>query len=272
MGDAFRDFEQKGWGDASVALAYHRQVAEVTRGCIPELIRASGLQAGDKVLDVACGAGYVAAAARDRGAAATGVDFSATQVRLAQQTYPGIRFVEGDAEALPFADEEFDVVLNAFGLPHVPNADGAAAEAFRVLKPGGSFAYASWCEPAKCIGFSMVYDAIRAHGSLDVGLPPGPNFFGYGDRAFATGLLGRAGFGAVSATEVPLLWRLSAADGLFEAVLSGSVRAGAVLRRQKPHDLAKIKQFMHDRVMGFASAGGYAVPASAMVVAARKPG
>ena len=68
-------------------------------------------------------------------------------------------------------------MLNAFGLPHISNADKAAAEAHRVLKPGGRFAYASWCVASACIGFSMVYDAARSHGSLDVGLPPGPIFF-----------------------------------------------------------------------------------------------
>ena len=98
VSNAFRDFEHAGWGNDTVANAYHRHLGEVTSGCIPELIRAASLKAGDKVLDVACGAGYVAAAARDRGAEAVGVDFSAAQVRLAEQTYPDIRFMDGDAD------------------------------------------------------------------------------------------------------------------------------------------------------------------------------
>src|SRR5262245_52770654 len=199
----FRNFEQAGWTDNSVAISYHRQLSEVTRGCIAELVRAAHVKTGDKVLDVACGAGYVAAAARDNGADATGVDFSAIQIQLARQIYPGIEFIEGDAEALPFTDGAFDAVLNSFGMPHVPNPDRAAAEAHRVLKSSGRFAYASWCEATKCVAFSMIYDAIRAHGSLDVGLPPGPNFFGYGEPGYATDLLVRAGFTDVSAVEVP---------------------------------------------------------------------
>ncbi len=130
--DAFRTFEHAGWGKDTVALAYHRHLGEVTSGCIPKLLEAAGVKAGDKVLDVACGAGYVAASARDRGAVAIGLDFSAVQVRLAEQTYPGIRFIEGDAEALPFPDREFDAVVNAFGLPHIPDPDKATAEAHRV--------------------------------------------------------------------------------------------------------------------------------------------
>ena len=142
--EAFREFEHAGWITDSVVVSYHRQLGEVTRSCIPDLLDAAGLKAGDRVLDVACGAGYAAAAAHSRGANATGVDFSVAQIRLAEQSYPGIRFVEGDAEALPFTDGNFDVVLNAFGLHHFPNPDVATAEAFRVLKPGGTFAYASW--------------------------------------------------------------------------------------------------------------------------------
>ena len=80
VSNAFRDFEHAGWGNDTVAIAYHRHLGEVTSGCIPELIRAANLKAGDKVLDVACGAGYVAAAARDRG------------LRLSVWTSPQLRF------------------------------------------------------------------------------------------------------------------------------------------------------------------------------------
>lgn len=264
--ETFWEFEHAGWVDDSVTLAYHRYLGEVTRACIPALLDAAGLKAGDRVLDIACGAGYVAAAARDQGADAIGVDFSAAQVRLAQRSYPGIRFLEGDAEALPFTDGEFDVVLNAFGLPHVPDPDIATAEAYRVLKPGGAFAYASWCEASKCIGFSMFYDAIRTHGSLDVGLPPGPNFFGCGSPDYATEMLGKAGFTSVLIKEVPLVWRASSPDTIIEAVSSGTVRAAAVLERQSQESLAKIKQSLRERISGFRRNGVFAVPTPALVV------
>lgn len=268
----FRDFELAGWSDNSTAQAYHLHVAQVTTGCIPDLLDAAGFKRGDKVLDVACGAGYVAAAARDRGAEAIGVDFSSKQVRLAEKTYRGITFMEGDAEALAFADGEFSAVLNAFGLPHIPDAAKAAAEAHRVLNPGGRFVYASWCEASKCIGFSMVYDAVRAHGTLDVGLPPGPNFFGYGAPAAAGALLGHAGFADITTKEVPLVWRVASPDTVVEGLFRGTVRASAVLSRQAPENLVKIKQYMRERVMQFSANGGYAVPAPVLIAAGRKSG
>jgi SAM-dependent methyltransferase len=268
--DTFRTFEHAGWVNDTVALAYHHHLREVTTGCIPDLLKAADLKAGDRLLDVACGAGYVAAAARDRGANAIGVDFSAARIRLAEQTYPGIRFVEGDAEALPFADGEFDAVVNAFGLPHVPNPDKVTAEAYRVLKPAGRFAYASWCEPSKCIAFSMVYDDIRAHGSLDVGLPPGPDFFGCGRPDYAEEMLSRAGFADASMEEVPLIWRVPSPDAFIAFICTSTVRAAAVLRRQSPDSLEKIRQHLRERVLQFERNGIYAVPAPALVVAARK--
>ena len=268
--DAFREFEHAGWTDEALARAYHGQLADVTRQSIPRLLAVVGLRPGDRVLDVACGGGYVAAAARDQGGDAVGLDFSATQVRLARQAYPGIEFAEGDAEALPFAETQFDVVLNAFGFPHFANPDKAAAEAYRVLKPGGRFAYVSWAPAAKCIAIAMVYDAIRAHGSFAVGLPPGPDFFSYGDPAYANELLGRAGFSRIATEEVPAVWCVSSTDGLYEAMSAGTVRAAAVLKKQSPEASAKIRQALRESVSKFQSNALYEMPAPALVAAAEK--
>jgi ubiquinone/menaquinone biosynthesis C-methylase UbiE len=268
--DAFREFEQAGWTDDALARAYHQQLADVTRQSIPRLLAAVGLKAGDRALDVACGSGYVAAAARECGADVVGLDFSVTQIRLARQAYPGIEFTEGDAEALPFSEAQFDVVLNAFGFPHFPNPDKAAAEAWRVLRPAGRFAYVSWASAPRCVAVAMLYDAIRAHGSFDVGLPPGPDFFSYGDPAYATELLRKAGFARISTGESPAVWRVSSTDGLYQAMSAGTVRAAAVLRRQSPEALSRIRQALREGVARFESNGIYEMPAPALVVAAER--
>jgi SAM-dependent methyltransferase len=190
---------------------------------------------------------------------------------LAEQTHPGVRFIEGDAEALPFPDRDFDVVFNAFGLPHVLHPDKVVAEACRVLKPGGRLAYASWCEATKCVAFSMVYDAIRTCGTLEVGLPPGPNFFNYGDPKYAKELLDQAGFVNLTTSEVPLTWRVSSPDVIIDAILTGTVRAAAALKGQSLEGLTQIKQHLRGRIASFEKGGTYLVPAPALVVVARKP-
>ena len=50
-----------------------------------------------------------------------------------------------------------------------------------MLRPSGRFAFTVWAEPARTRAFAEIYGAIQQHGSLDVGLPPGPNFFLYAD-------------------------------------------------------------------------------------------
>ena len=174
-GQAFREFERAGWESASVVAKYHEHISSVTTQSVEALLDAAGIRSGSRVLDVATGAGYIAGAAAQRGADAIGIDFSAVQVQMARDRYPSVRFEEGDAEALPFDPQSFDAVVSGFGMCHFPNPDIALREAFRVLKAGGRIAFTVWDKNA--VGFGAVYTAIRAHGSLNVGLPTGPNFF-----------------------------------------------------------------------------------------------
>ena len=93
------------------------------------MLRAARVKAGVRVLDVATGAGYVAAAACKLGAKSVGLDFSRAQVDLAQRVHPKIDFCHGNAQNLPFEDESFDAVVMGFGMNHLPEPDRATAEA-----------------------------------------------------------------------------------------------------------------------------------------------
>ncbi len=127
----FHSFEQSGWQRA--AGRYGDAFGGLTSQTIPRLLAAANVSPGTRLLDVASGPGYVAAAAASAGASAVGVDFSSEMVRLAAARYPGIVFQEGDAEALAFPDESFDAVTLNFGVLHLARPDAALAEARRVL-------------------------------------------------------------------------------------------------------------------------------------------
>ena len=131
--NSFHAFERQGWSRESVALAYHKHFSEVTAQAIGLLLDAARVKAGARVLDVACGAGYAAAAAAKRGALATGVDFSPAQVALAAKMHPALTFREADAAALPFGEREYQAVVCNFGVPHFPSAAAFLREAGRVL-------------------------------------------------------------------------------------------------------------------------------------------
>jgi ubiquinone/menaquinone biosynthesis C-methylase UbiE len=268
---SFRDFEHAGWEDQAVCANYDAQLTRITRQSITALLDAAGVHHGTRVLDVATGPGYVAGAAAARGAEACGIDFSAVQVSMARQRYPGVQFEQSDADALPFPVASFDAVVSAFGMPHFPDPEAVVREAYRVLKPGGRFAFTVWDVPDKVVGFGAIYDAIRAHGTLDVGLPVGPNFFLFSDPAQSQRVLQAAGFSSPSIISVPQVWSVAAPEEVFDATLQGSVRAAATLRGQSPAAREAIKAAVSQVIRGFRRGDQYEVPMPAVLAAAIKP-
>ena len=240
MEPSFHDFEQQGWERA--ADRYGDAFGSVTSQTIPALLDAAGARPGARLLDVASGPGYVAAAAADRGASAVGVDFSTEMVAIAARRYPAIDFRVGDAEALPFADAGFDAVAINFGVLHLARPDTALAEARRVLKPGGRCAFTVWATPDISVGFGIVLKAIDTHGRMDVPLPAGPPFFRFSDATESARSMIAAGFVDPHVQTVPLVWRLESADALCEAFLQGAVRTAALLKAQTPEALANIRR------------------------------
>lgn len=176
----FAAFERVGWEDADIVANYDDYLAIVTRQSIPALLDDAQVRAGLRVLDVATGGGYAVEAAFQRGADATGIDFSRRQVDLARKRHATLRYEQADAESLPFEQGSFDAVISAFGMCHLPNPDLALREAHRVLKSGGRVAFSVWDVPERAVGVGVVYAAIRTHGSTEVGLPVGPRRGGMG--------------------------------------------------------------------------------------------
>jgi ubiquinone/menaquinone biosynthesis C-methylase UbiE len=112
------------------------------------LCEAVDLRSTDRVLDVAAGNGNASLAAARRYAAVTSTDYvpdllEQGQRRAQAEGLPMVSRV-ADAENLPFADGEFDVVLSTYGVMFAPNQARAAAELLRVVKPGGRIGLANW--------------------------------------------------------------------------------------------------------------------------------
>lgn len=235
--EAFVAFETSGWERA--AEAYHDHWGALSSQSATAMLDAAGVGPGSLVLDVATGAGYVAAAAHDRGARALGLDFSAAQVALAARTYPQIQFLRGDAANLPLDDGSLDAVVMGFGMNHLPDPEAAAAEAWRVLKPGGRFAFTVWAAPGPADAFGIVLTAIEANSVPDPDLPPAPPYFRLADAREAAALLMRAGFVRPATSIVAQTWRHRSPDQVFDAFNEGAVRATAMLRSQ-PEDVRRI--------------------------------
>jgi len=105
------------------------------------------VQPGDRVLDSCCGTGDLAIAAAAAGGTVTGVDFSKPMLERARRKAPELEWIEGDALALPFADESFDAATIAFGLRNVADVDAALRELGRVTRPGGRLVVCEFSRP-----------------------------------------------------------------------------------------------------------------------------
>lgn len=127
---------------------YPAVAAELIPALGPELVRACAVRPGDRVLDVAAGSGNAAIPAAAAGAVVTAGDltpelFDAGR-RIAAERGVTLEWVEADAEALPFADDSFDVVMSCVGAMFAPHHQATADEILRVARPGGTIGLINW--------------------------------------------------------------------------------------------------------------------------------
>ena len=268
--DKFARFEHEGW--ERVADKYESVWSPLTRQFIPHLIGAAEISSGMSVLDVACGPGYVSTAAKKLAAVSTGIDFSEKMIAIAKQTFPGISFLQGDAQDLPFEKESFDRVLINFGLLHISHPEKACAEACRVLKSGGRLGFTVWAGPEKSPGAKIANDAIEAHADLDVGLPEGPPRYLYGEREECRKVLEETGFdgNSMSHEKHTVEWHLPSASSFFEAERDAGVRTAGLLTRQSPETLDAIRIAIENGMQRHARGNGFVLPMTAHVVVASK--
>jgi ubiquinone/menaquinone biosynthesis C-methylase UbiE len=127
---------------------YPAVAAELVGDLGPELVRACGIAAGQRVLDVAAGSGNAAIPAAETGASVVASDLTPELFesgrREAASRGVELEWAEADAEALPFADDEFDVVISCVGAMFAPHHQPAADELIRVCRPSGTIGMINW--------------------------------------------------------------------------------------------------------------------------------
>jgi ubiquinone/menaquinone biosynthesis C-methylase UbiE len=119
--------------------AYDVFTPETNDRLIATCARLAGFKAGASVADLGCGSGVFTDLLQKQGYAAVGLDISPKLIGLARQKYPGVEFLEGDVEQLPFPDASLDGILLSGLVHHLPDPARCVGEVFRVLKSGGSF-------------------------------------------------------------------------------------------------------------------------------------
>jgi ubiquinone/menaquinone biosynthesis C-methylase UbiE len=168
---------------------YPALAADIISALGPILVEASGVCAGDRVLDVAAGAGNAAIPAALAGASVVATDLTPELLDAGRAVAAGcgaeLTWRQADAEALPFADGEFDRVISCVGVMFAPHHQVAADELVRVCRPGGTIGLLSWT-PEGFVG--QMFAAMKPYAPPP---PPGaqpPPL--WGDEAHVRALLG----------------------------------------------------------------------------------
>jgi SAM-dependent methyltransferase len=200
-----------------------RFVPALFREWAPIVADAAKIGSGDRVLDIACGTGVLAreAASRTgRSGRVAGLDPNLGMLTVARRLAPGIDWREGVAEALPFPDRSFDVVVCQFGVMFFSDRDRAVGEMLRVMVPAGRCAVAVWDGLQNAPAFAILVDLLdqvagRAAG--DALRAP----FALGDTQVLAGLFNGAGADAVHLTTRGGTARFLTIDEFVEAELRG---------------------------------------------------
>jgi len=180
---AIKGRQQIAWGSGDYA------VVGTTLQIVGEsLCEAIDLRSNQRVLDVAAGNGNATLAAARRFAEVVSTDYVAALLERGRERanadHLAVTFKEADAEALPFDDASFDVVLSTFGVMFTPNQEQAAQEMLRVVRPGGKIGLANWT-PESFTG--QIFKTIGKY------VPPAPGLKSpalWGTRAHVEALFG----------------------------------------------------------------------------------
>jgi SAM-dependent methyltransferase len=241
------------------------------------MLAAAAPAPGDRLLELAAGAGGLGLAAADLVTPGGGVvvsDVAVEMTRIAEDRVgarTGVEVRRLDLEAIAEADASYDVVLCRHGLQFAVDPNVAAGEMARVLRPGGRLAVSVWGPPDANPWLALVMDAVRTHLGRPVPPPGLPGPFSLSDATRLTALLEEAGLDdvAVQRISVPMeadgfdrWWaRTSGLAGPLSMILSGLDEQGATA----------IRELARASVAAYAVPNGYHLPGLALVAFARLP-
>ncbi len=261
--EAFRSFERH--THDRIAASYTDFLAPITRYAIGPLLDVAGVREGSRILDIACGSGFLSGEAAARGATVVAVDLSPGMLAHARKHHPAVEFRVGDAEALPFAAGSFDAVLCNFGLGHFPRPDVAVVEFARVLVPGGVAAVSWWQLPQSRLNGVFFEAAREAKLTPPANIPAGPPPDRFSDDRRIGELLCSAGLTAVRVSSLAWQARMESLDAWWDGGLGSMARVAALIEGQPPEARRRTREAFARLARPYAISGGFLVPLLASI-------
>jgi ubiquinone/menaquinone biosynthesis C-methylase UbiE len=238
-----------------------------------ELAQRAFLLRPRRILETATGTGVATQALREAlpEAALTATDLNPPMLEIARRRVGSedVRFVTANAEALPFSDDSFDVLVCQFGAMFFPNKIRGHAEARRVLRDGGSYLLAIWdrieLNPLSAAAQQVLIEMFPNDPPLF--MREGP--FGYSDKSNIACDLHAAGFGTVEIETIELRSRSSSAHDVANALCHGTPM-GVEINERAPGTSDRIFDAVEQSLRRFEGADGVDAPMSAHIVTAIK--
>ncbi len=236
----------------------------------PPLVDATGVRRGDSVLDVACGTGIVArtAAGRvgDRGRI-TGLDLSRAMVEVAARLAPKARFRIGEAERLPFGEDEFDAVLCQASLMFFSDPKAALAEMARVVKPDGAVGVQVWGRLESSVGYLPFVEVAARHAGPDA-INLLSTYFAHGDLEHLRRLVESAGLEVTSTATRMGAMRYDSVDEFVR----NETESTPLVDRIDQETYDRIRRDARVALARYVTDAGVALPIEGHIVVARPTG
>jgi SAM-dependent methyltransferase len=247
-------------------------------GATREMLALARIQPGQRILDIAAGAGEPAVSAAERvgpGGYVLATDISEGIVELARQVAHerGLKQIETramDGEKLDLPDASFDTVLCRFGLMYMPHPVTALGEWLRVLKPGGRVAVAVFSTPDRNAWGAVPASIFRRRAQLPPPIPGQPGPFSLGGPGVLEGIFHEAGFASPEIHAVPVPHRAASAAEYVQVAREAFGGFNAMMAQLSPEERESAWNEAEDSMRSFESPDGFEAPGECLVVAATK--
>ena len=251
-----------------------RWYGEVTR----QMLDLAGIQPGQRILDVAAGAGEPAVSAAERvgpSGYVLATDIAEGIVELALQVARerGLKQIETramDGEELDLPDASFDAVLCRLGLMYMPHPVTALREWRRALRPGGRVAVVVFSTPDRNSWGAMPASIIRRRTQLPPPVPGQPGPFCLGASGVLEGVFRQAGFADPEVRSVPVPLRMASSAEYVQVAREAFGAFNAMMAHLPPQERESVWNEVQGSMRSFESSGGFEAPGECLVGAATK--